>query len=114
MEQLDISQQLAPYKDEFEIANGLKQSCVLAPLLFILFYTAVICEVTQSSSAGIYVHFHTDGKLFNLSRLRAKSRTLEELIQELLYADNCAFFATSEDELQDLSSKFASAVKTSG
>ena len=38
---------------------------------------------------GVYIQFRTDGKLFNLRRLQARSRVFEELLREFLFADNC-------------------------
>ena len=80
------------FSDPFEIKTGVKQGCVLVPLLFIIFYSFVIQETVTSCSDGVYIRFRTDGKLFNLSRLRAKSKVQFQLIQELLYADDCVFF----------------------
>ena len=97
--------------DPFEIKTGVKQGCVLAPLLFIIFYSFVIRESITSCTDGVYIRFRTDGKLFNLSRLRAKSKVQLQLIQELLYADDCVFFASSEADLQAISSSFACAAK---
>ena len=45
---------------------------------------------------------HSTGGLFNLSRLRAKTKTKHVLIHELLYADDAALVAHSEVHLQNL------------
>ena len=53
------------------ISNGVKQGCVLAPSLFGIFLTAVIQEAYKDRDEGIYIRYRTDGKLFNIARLRA-------------------------------------------
>ena len=49
---------------------------------------------------GIYIRFRTDGSLFNLWRLLARTKTMEELITKLLFADDCALLAHTEQALQ--------------
>ena len=85
--------------DPFNVTNGVKQCCILAPLLFILFYAAMLKAAMTTTKAGIYIRFRTTGKLFNLRRLKATTKVVEELIQELLYADDCALFAHSDKKL---------------
>jgi len=83
-------------------------------ITFYFFYSFVVREATASTSAGISVRFRTDGKLFNFSRLRASFKVQLELVQKLLYADDCVFFASSEADLQIISSSFANAAKKFG
>ncbi|KAJ8029831.1 hypothetical protein HOLleu_29332 [Holothuria leucospilota] len=49
---------------------------------------------------GVYVRFRDDGKLFNLRRLGAKSKNMEELAREFLFADDGALIAHNETDLQ--------------
>src|SRR5437867_4622686 len=54
------------------------------------------------------------GKLFKLSRLRASTKVLEELIQELLYADDCALEAHTLHDIQALTDSFANSASRFG
>ena len=42
----------------------------------------------RDSVEGIYLHIRSDGKLFNLSCLKAKTKVHEVLIKEMLFADD--------------------------
>ena len=48
-------------------------------------------DAQENLPDGIYICFRTDGSVFNLWRLLARTKTIEELIIELLFADNCPF-----------------------
>ena len=96
----------------FPISTGVKQGCVIASTLFIVYFDAMPQEALQNCDAGVYIRFRTDGSLFNLARLRAKSKVKYVLIQELLYADNCGIFAHSEKDIQILMDNFSRACKS--
>jgi len=53
------------------------------------------------------LHTRSTGVLFNLYRLRAKTKTKRVLIRELLYADDTAIVAHSEMHLKNLCERFA-------
>ena len=67
--------------DAFSIKSGVKQGCVLAPTLFGIFFALLLKHAFKSSREGIYLHTRSDGKLYNLSRLRSKSKIREVLIR---------------------------------
>ena len=100
----------------FSIANGVKQGCVLAPILFSLFFSMMLKEATAGldDEDGIYIRFRTDGNLFNLRRLQAHSKTTEQLIRELLFADDAALVAHTESSLQRMTNCFAEACQLFG
>ena len=81
----------------FLISNGVKQGCVLAPTLFSTFFSIMLHEAKEDLPDGIYIRFRTDGSLFILRFARTK--TIEELITELLFADDCALLALTEEAL---------------
>ena len=54
----------------------------------------------SSSEDGVYLHTRSDGRLFNLARLRAKTKVRRVLIRDMLLADDAARTTHSEEALQ--------------
>ena len=68
----------------------------------------------QNCSIGVPVQFRTDGNVFNLRRLLAKTKVQCQVIRELLFADDCALLAHTEKEAQELFSRFSDAARRIG
>ena len=100
--------------DPFPVTNGVKQGCVLAPTLFSIMFSAMLSEAFQDDAHGIPLRFRTDGKLFNLRRLQAKTKVEETLVRDMLFADDCALNASSELEMQQSMDRFSSACDAFG
>ena len=66
--------------EPFNICSGVKQGCVLAPTLFGIFFAMLLKHAFGTSREGIYLGTRSDGRLFNLARLRAKTKVREALI----------------------------------
>ena len=66
-------------------------------------------EAKEDMQDGIYIRFRTDGSLFNLRRLLARTKTIEELITELLFAGDCARLANTEEALHHIVNRFSNA-----
>ena len=88
------------FSDPFPVTNGVKQSCVLAPILFSMMFSAMLTAAFQDSDNGIPIRYRFDGKLFSLRRLQAKSKVQTEVLDEFLFADDMAKGAPTEKKMQ--------------
>ena len=100
--------------DPLFISNGVKQGCVLAPVLFNLFFACVLRQAVGNTDKGVYVRFRYDGSIFDLRRLSAKTKTFNSLIQEALFADDCALMAHKPGDLQAMLNSFSDASRQFG
>ena len=69
----------------FPVTNGVKQGCVLlAPTLFRVMFSAMLTDAVHDSDPypGIDIRCRTDGKLFNLRRLQAKTKIYVDRLRE--------------------------------
>ena len=57
----------------FSITSGVKQGCVLAPTLFVIFLDVEVHVAFESSEDGVFLETGSDGKLFNL---KAKKKSM--------------------------------------
>ena len=94
--------------DPFQVTNGVKQGCVLAPTLFSLMFSAMLTDAFRESDSGISITYRGDGKLFNPRRLQAVTKVKETVIRNLLFAEDCALNANKEQEMQKEMNRFSS------
>ena len=100
--------------DAFPVSSGVKQGCVLAPTLFGIFFSMLLQYAFDDCTEGICIRTRADGKLFNIARLRAKTKVRKVLIREMLYADDAALTSHTEAGLQELVSRLSSACREFG
>ena len=86
----------------FKIKKGVKQGCVLATTLFCIFFSMLLSYAFKGTKDDIHLYTRSDGKLFNMRRLQAKSKRRKIAIKELIFADDAALVAHSESKLQAL------------
>ena len=84
----------------FDILSGVKQGCVLAPTLFGIFFACLLRHAFGTSTEGVYLHTRSDGKLFNLAKLKSKRKIRETVIRDMLFADDAAIATHTKAELQ--------------
>ncbi|XP_076036516.1 uncharacterized protein LOC143022261 [Oratosquilla oratoria] len=100
--------------EPFNISNGVKQGCVLAPILFNMFFTCVLNHAFRDLDLWVYLRFRSGRSVFDLRRLNAKTKTTEKLILEALFADDCALMAHKESDLKLIFDKFAETARLFG
>ena len=71
-------------------------------------------EVKEDLNEGIYIRFRTDGSTFYLRRLLARVKTLEVVVLELLFSNDCALLVHIEEALQVIVNSFSQAAKAFG
>ena len=87
----------------FPVEVGVKQGCVLAPIIFNLLLVAItlISHRDLQSSDCVRIEYRLDGGLFNLRRLQAKkTKTFSAMISALQYSDDAAFPCLTTDGIQ--------------
>ena len=79
--------------ESFNVTNGVKKGCVLAPTLFFIFLSAMLDEAFRDMGDGVYIQSRQSADLFNVAHFRAKTNTSRVLMRELLFADDSALVA---------------------
>ena len=69
----------------FPVSNGVKQGCILSPTLFSLVFSAMLTDAFRDADVRIGIRYRTDGTLFSLRRLQAKTKVMTDIIRDLLF-----------------------------
>ena len=90
--------------DSFFLKCGLKQGSIISPILFNIFFGAIIENVNKKvKGLGITLIFKRGGNIFNISEIkRNKKDTTEFEIWNNLFADDAEIFSDSEENLQKI------------
>ena len=97
--------------EPFEITNGVKQGCVLAPTLFSIYLTMVINHAFDGYQEGVWIQTRPGADLFNVSQFKSTNRTRRILIREHIFADNIAFVPHYHHLAQEIMTCFARSAK---
>ena len=100
----------------FGVGVGVKQGCVTAPVIFDIFLAAASYLFRESfpPERGVGLTYRLDGSVFNLSRLKARTKVSKDFITELQYVDDCALVAHSPEDLQLSITALSDIYKTMG
>ena len=88
----------------FEYNSGVKQGCKLAPTLYGIFAAVLLWLAYKDikHTHSIKVRFRYDGDLFDLRRLKNKTKVLALYIRGAQFADDVAIFSDTPAGLQIL------------
>ena len=84
------------------------------PTLFSMVFAAMFHDASQYNDDGIQLKYRRDGGVFNLRRLKAKSKVTVATLRELLFADDCALNSNTEAEMQQCVNHFSRACDNFG
>ena len=62
------------FSELFEVTNGFKQVCVMAPTLFSMMFSAMLMDTFQDSDTGFPIRYRFDDIILNPRRLQAKTK----------------------------------------
>ena len=70
--------------EQIFVDNGVKQRDIPAPTLFSIYLSAILWFAFHDCNLGVMIRFRTTGKVFDLRRFNAKSKTTDCLVLMML------------------------------
>ena len=86
----------------FGVSSGTKQVCVMAPVLFPLYFSVMPQSAYAGFTGGVQFQFRTSGGIFNHHHFKAKTQVHSSVIHDLLFADNAALVVGSSRGCESL------------
>ena len=101
------------FTERIGVCNGLRQGCTMAPVLFSLYFAAVVDDWTRKCSVtAVEFRYKYGHKLVGDRTI--KSQLLLDMITESQFADDAALYATSEQKFQTVAQSFVSVASSWG
>ena len=92
--------------DSFEVRNGLRQGCTMAPVFFNVYFNAIVGMWRgRSGEAGVPILYQHGRKL--VGDRTAKSRLLKVHVTESQFADDLTMYTVTRGALVSASKRFA-------
>ena len=90
---------MADLRSHLKSAAASNKAASLLQRFFGIFFGLLLKHVFDRTTEGIYLRTRSDGRLFNLARLRAMINVRKVLIRGLLFADDPAVVTHTQEEL---------------
>ena len=91
--------------DNFEVRNGLRQGCMMAPVLFNVYFNVMVAWWrSQSGEAGVPILYQHGRKL--VGDRTAKSRSLKVHVTESQFADDLAMYTVTRTAFVSAGERF--------
>ena len=74
----------------------------------------MLTDAFREANPGLDIRYRTDGRLFNLRRLQAKTKVHVDKLRDFLFADDCALNAGSAEDMQHSMDLFSNACSNFG
>ena len=95
-ENMEATVSVAGESAQIQVSNGLRQGCVLAPTLFLLYFNMVMmCWRARCAGLGVKLLYKCGGKLDG-ERTRAP---MSSLVTELCFADDAVVTASTREDI---------------
>ena len=88
--------------------------CLGINAVWSLMFSAMLTDAFRDGDVGIGIRYRTDGMLFNLRRLQAKTKVMADIIRDFLFVNNCTLNAGSEADMHCSVDKFSTACTNFG
>ena len=90
--------------DEFVVHVGLRQGCVLAPILFNIYFAIIVEEANKrrEKGGGIFIKYGLGGNPLNTTTRKEERKIVTKEIWNMLFADDAALVALSRERLQNM------------
>ena len=92
----------------------MNQRCVWAPTLFSIFLSVTLVEAYGGLNDGVFIQSCLDADLVNVSHFKARTKTTQILVRELLYAYDSALVAHTPEHMHCIVDIFSAASKKFG
>ncbi|KAJ1105059.1 hypothetical protein NDU88_002467 [Pleurodeles waltl] len=84
-------------------------------MLFNMMFSAMLSDAfCCDEETSIRIRYRTDGRLFNLRRLQAKTKVKEYSVHDFLFAFDCTLNTATEALIQQSMNRFSTACRNSG
>uniref|UniRef100_A0A8D9E6N4 Craniofacial development protein 2 n=1 Tax=Cacopsylla melanoneura TaxID=428564 RepID=A0A8D9E6N4_9HEMI len=98
----------------FEVRTGVRQGCVLAPLLFLVYIQIIVAILRLQHHEGVEIIYRADSDMFSRRGLKSQTKVSCSKMAELMFADDCAVVEKTPQALQAAVNIFSQAANSLG